>query len=120
VSALAAKLARARAEAPVLDLSEGVGQVGSIGDAYRVQDALAATSGSVRAWKVSALVPEQQRGYPTDRAVGGPVVRAIRPQGTCARDAERLCCAADGMRDRVPAWTRPAGAHDSLRACGNC
>jgi len=42
-----------------------------VAEAYRVQDALAAAHGAVRAWKVSALTPEQQRGYPTDRPVAG-------------------------------------------------
>lgn len=73
MSPLAEKLARARAEARMLEAPEGAGQVGSVAEAYRVQDALAATAGAVRAWKVSALVPEQQRGYPTDRPVAGPL-----------------------------------------------
>ncbi|MGN6573006.1 MAG: 2-keto-4-pentenoate hydratase, partial [Pseudolabrys sp.] len=71
VSTLAAKLAQARAEARAMTAREAGGAVASVTDAYRVQDALAATHGAVRAWKVSALVPEQQRGYPTDRPVGG-------------------------------------------------
>jgi len=71
VSALAGKLAKARADARTLDLGDGTGQVGSVAEAYRVQDALAASAGAVRAWKVSALTPEQQRGYPTDRPVAG-------------------------------------------------
>lgn len=70
MSALADKLVRARAEARVLDL-QGAGEVTSIADAYRVQDALADAHGAVRAWKVSALIPEQQRNYPTDRPVAG-------------------------------------------------
>lgn len=69
MSALSDKLARARAEARLLDPREGA--VASVAEAYRVQDALAAASGAVRAWKVSALIPEQQRNYPTDRPVGG-------------------------------------------------
>ena len=71
MSALAAKLSIARAEARVLSAREAGGEVSTVADAYRVQDALAAKAGAVRAWKVSALVPEQQRGYPTDRPVGG-------------------------------------------------
>jgi 2-keto-4-pentenoate hydratase len=71
MSDLATRLARARAEARTLDVREGAGQIGSVADAYRVQEALAAISGAARAWKVSALIPEQQRGYPTDRAVAG-------------------------------------------------
>src|SRR6185312_6761381 len=71
VSALAAKLAQARAEARALAARDAGGEVASVADAYRVQDALAAKAGAVRAWKVSALIPEQQRGYPTDRPVGG-------------------------------------------------
>src|SRR6185312_2533220 len=73
MSALAAKLAQARADARTLDPRETAGQVGSVADAYRVQDALAAASDAVRGWKVSALIPEQQRGYPTDRPVAGPL-----------------------------------------------
>jgi 2-keto-4-pentenoate hydratase len=69
MSGLADRLARARADARALDPHEGA--VGSVAEAYRVQDALAAAHGAVRAWKVSALVPEQQRGYATDRPVGG-------------------------------------------------
>lgn len=71
MSDLAAKLAVARAEARVLPIHEGAGTVTSVAEAYRVQDALAAAFGAVWAWKVSALIPEQQRGYPTDRPVGG-------------------------------------------------
>jgi 2-keto-4-pentenoate hydratase len=71
VSALAAKLTQARAEARVLAARDIAGEVNSVADAYSVQNALAAQAGAVRAWKVSALVPEQQRGYPTDRPVGG-------------------------------------------------
>jgi 2-keto-4-pentenoate hydratase len=73
VNALADKLARARAEARIIDAREARGLVTSVADAYGVQDALAARSGMVRAWKVSALTPEQQRGYPTDRPVAGPL-----------------------------------------------
>jgi 2-keto-4-pentenoate hydratase len=73
VSGLADKLARARTEARMLNLAEGAGAVGSVAEAYRVQDALAAAAGAVRAWKVSALIPEQQRGYPTERPVAGPL-----------------------------------------------
>ena len=71
MSALAARLAQARAEARALAARDAGGEVASVADAYRVQDALAAKAGAVRAWKVSALIPEQQRGYPTDRPVGG-------------------------------------------------
>lgn len=71
MSALAAKLAAARAAARVMAAREAGGEVASVTDAYRVQDALAAQADAVRAWKVSALTPEQQRGYPTDRPVGG-------------------------------------------------
>jgi 2-keto-4-pentenoate hydratase len=73
VSALAARLAQARAEARALAARDAGGEVASVADAYRVQDALAAKAGAVRAWKVSALIPEQQRGYPTDRPVAGPL-----------------------------------------------
>jgi 2-keto-4-pentenoate hydratase len=73
MSELADRLARARAEARALEVGNGASQVGSVAEAYRVQDALAAAAGTVRGWKVSALIPEQQRGYPTNRPVAGPL-----------------------------------------------
>lgn len=73
MSGLAAKLARARATSQPLALSDDDGTVHEVVDAYRVQDALAATQGAVQGWKVSALVPEQQRLYATDRPVAGPL-----------------------------------------------
>ena len=69
MSALAAKLAQARADARTLNVHEGA--ISSVAEAYRVQDALATSTGAVHAWKVSALTAEQQRGYPTDRPVAG-------------------------------------------------
>lgn len=86
MSALATKLAQARADVRTLDVREGAGQVASVADAYRVQDALAAAHGAVRAWKVSALTPEQQRGYPTDRPVAGALFAPF-VHGTPARVA---------------------------------
>jgi 2-keto-4-pentenoate hydratase len=71
VSALAVRLAQARSEARMVAAREAGTAIASVAEAYRVQDALAAGAGAVRAWKVSALIPEQQRGYPTDRPVGG-------------------------------------------------
>jgi 2-keto-4-pentenoate hydratase len=67
---LATELARARADARALDPAPWRGRVGSVTDAYAVQDGLAAGQ-DVRAWKVSALTPEQQRGFASDRPVAG-------------------------------------------------
>jgi 2-keto-4-pentenoate hydratase len=70
VSALAAKLARARAEARALDLSEGVGQVGSIADAIACR----------MHWprRPARSVPEKsRRSSPSSSA-------AIRPTGRSA------------------------------------
>jgi 2-keto-4-pentenoate hydratase len=67
---LATELAAARRAARTLDPAAWRTSVASVADAYAVQDKLAAGQ-SVRAWKVSALTPEQQRGYPTDRPVAG-------------------------------------------------
>lgn len=73
MTGLAGKLAQARATARPLALSDDDGRVRSVAEAYRVQDALATTQGAVKGWKVSALIPEQQRLYATDRPVAGPL-----------------------------------------------
>lgn len=73
MSGLAAKLAQARATSRPLALSDDDGTVRSVAEAYRVQDALAATQGVAKGWKVSALVPDQQRLYATDHPVAGPL-----------------------------------------------
>ena len=75
MSDLAEHLLRARAEARIIDVGLAKGVVGTVADAYVVQDQLASMlGGEVRGWKVTALTPEQQRGYPTDKPVAGPLV----------------------------------------------
>jgi 2-keto-4-pentenoate hydratase len=72
MNALAQQLARARAEARVLDIGAAGNTIRSLTDAYLVQDELAAIhGGDVRGWKVTALVAEQQRGYEADKPVAG-------------------------------------------------
>jgi 2-keto-4-pentenoate hydratase len=71
--AFAAALARARAEAKILGHAAWEGSVSSVADAYAVQDALA-HGHAVRGWKVTALTPEQQRGYRADRPVAGALL----------------------------------------------
>src|SRR5690606_34427630 len=67
---LAALLADHRAHAAVLDAAPWRDTIASVADAYRVQDELAALAGNdVRAWKVTALGAEQQKGYRSDRPV---------------------------------------------------
>ena len=69
---LADELARARAEARVLDAGPWRTAVTDVAEAYRIQSQLAGRPGnSVSAWKVSALSPEQQRGFLSDRPVAG-------------------------------------------------
>ena len=72
---LAQQLARARTQARVLDTGPWLGFVASVDDGYRIQSQLAELAGNdVRGWKVTALTPEQQRGYDTNRPVAGPLL----------------------------------------------
>jgi 2-keto-4-pentenoate hydratase len=71
---LAALLADHRAHAAVLDAAPWRDKIASVADAYRVQDELARLAGGeVRAWKVTALGAEQQKGYRSDRPVAGAI-----------------------------------------------
>lgn len=71
---LAALLADHRAHAAVLDAAPWRDTIASVADAYRVQDELARLAGGdVRAWKVTALGAEQQKGYRSDRPVAGAI-----------------------------------------------
>jgi 2-keto-4-pentenoate hydratase len=77
-SSLVDVLARARAEARVLEAGPWYTEVTSVDEAYRVQSQLAARAGhAVQGWKVTALSTEQQRGYLTDRAVAGALLAAF-------------------------------------------
>ncbi|HEY2757841.1 MAG TPA: hydratase [Pseudolabrys sp.] len=69
----AAALAQARAEAKILGHAAWEGSARSVADAYAVQDELA-RGHAVRGWKVTALKPEQQRGYRADRPVAGALL----------------------------------------------
>jgi 2-keto-4-pentenoate hydratase len=69
----AAALAQARAEAKILGHAAWESTIRTVADAYAVQDALA-HGHAVRGWKVTALKPEQQRGYLSDRPVAGALL----------------------------------------------
>jgi 2-keto-4-pentenoate hydratase len=71
---LAALLTDHRAHAAVLDAAPWRDKIANVTDAYRVQDELARLAGGeVRAWKVTALGAEQQKGYRSDRPVAGAI-----------------------------------------------
>jgi 2-keto-4-pentenoate hydratase len=72
---LADELARARSEAHVLDAGPWLASVPDIDEAYRIQSQLAGRPGNiVRGWKVTALAPEQQRGFLTNRPVAAALL----------------------------------------------
>jgi 2-keto-4-pentenoate hydratase len=72
---LAGALARARAEASVLDAGAWIYSVASVEEGYAVQAQLAELAGNdVRGWKVTALSAEQQRGYSSNRPVAGALL----------------------------------------------
>jgi 2-keto-4-pentenoate hydratase len=73
MTSFAAALAQARAEARILGHAAWEGSIRSVSDAYAVQDELA-RGHAVRGWKVTALKPEQQRGYRADRPVAGALL----------------------------------------------
>ncbi len=69
---LARELARARADARLLDPAPWRNAIASVDEAYAVQSELAKLPGNgVRGWKVTALTPEQQRGFGSTRPVAG-------------------------------------------------
>jgi 2-keto-4-pentenoate hydratase len=75
IAALAQALASARAEARVLDAGPWQTAVRDVADGYAVQTQLANLAGNdVRGWKVSALLPEQQRQYAADKPVAGAML----------------------------------------------
>jgi 2-keto-4-pentenoate hydratase len=72
---LADALTRARAEARIIDASAWMHSVASVEDGYAIQAQLAKHAGNdVRGWKVTALSPEQQRGYSSNRPVAGALL----------------------------------------------
>jgi 2-keto-4-pentenoate hydratase len=69
---LARELARARADARVLDAARWRDSLRSMDEAYAVQTELTKLPGNaVRGWKVTALTSEQQRGFNSTRPVAG-------------------------------------------------
>src|ERR1700739_3510433 len=75
LSDLVDDLARARAEARVLNVGPWRNLVVSVEGAYQGQSGLTALAGNdVRGWKVTALIPEQQRLYSTARPVAGALL----------------------------------------------
>lgn len=72
---LAGQLARARAQARVLDAGPWLKSIASVEQGYVVQSQLAQLPGNdVRGWKVTALNPEQQRPYSANRPVAGALL----------------------------------------------
>jgi 2-keto-4-pentenoate hydratase len=69
----AAALTQARRDAKILDHATWQGSIQSVGDAYSIQDDLAHGI-AVRGWKVTALEPEQQRGYSSEQPVAGALL----------------------------------------------
>jgi 2-keto-4-pentenoate hydratase len=74
VQKIAGGLQAARGEAWIADLSE-YDLPRSVAEAYAVQSELIALAGDRnRGWKVTALGPEDQRKFGSDRAVAGPLL----------------------------------------------
>jgi 2-keto-4-pentenoate hydratase len=72
---LAEALARARAEASVLDAGAWINSIARVEEGYAVQAQLAELAGNdVRGWKVTALSAEQQRGYSSNHPVAGALL----------------------------------------------
>lgn len=72
---LADELARARAQASLLEAGPWLARVKSVADGYQVQSQLARLAGNdVRGWKVTALSPEQQRGYSASQPMAGALL----------------------------------------------
>ncbi len=72
---LAEQLAAARGKASILDVQLWRDAVTSVADAYEVQSELVRLAGGgVRAWKVTALSLEQQKGYRSDKPVAGALL----------------------------------------------
>jgi 2-keto-4-pentenoate hydratase len=75
---LAQALARARAQASLLDVGPWLASLGDIAAGYRVQTQLAAlTGGAVAGWKVTALNAEQQKMFDINRPVGGVMLASF-------------------------------------------
>jgi 2-keto-4-pentenoate hydratase len=119
---LAQELARARAQASLLDPNRWLTTVKSVEDGYRVQSQLAQLAGNdVRGWKVTALSPEQQRGYSASQPVAGallaPYVHATPARLSLARFVAPLleCEVAFVLGQDLPARAQPYG-HEQIEA----
>lgn len=111
---LAVQLARARAQASLLDPEPWRNSVTGVEDSYRVQSQLATLDGNdVRGWKVTALKPEQQRGYASSKPVAGallaPFVHAAPATLSAAQFVAPLleCEVAFLLGKDLPARPRP-------------
>jgi 2-keto-4-pentenoate hydratase len=72
---LTEQLARARAQARVLDAGPWLNSVASVEESYQIQSQLAQLAGNdVRGWKVTALSTEQQRLYSATQPVAGALL----------------------------------------------
>jgi 2-keto-4-pentenoate hydratase len=116
---LARQLASARAQASVLDAGFWLDSVTNVECGYRVQAQLAQLAGNdVRGWKVTALSPEQQRGYsatqPVAGALLGPYVHASPVTLSLARFVTPLleCEVAFVLGQDLPARTEPYGSEE--------
>jgi len=116
---LARQLASARAQASVLDAEFWLDSVTNVECGYRVQAQLAQLAGNdVRGWKVTALSPEQQRGYSATKPVAGgllgPYVHASPVTLSLARFVTPLleCEVAFVLAQDLPARTEPYGCEE--------
>lgn len=119
VAHLARQLASARAQARVLDAGFWLDSVTNVECGYRVQAQLAQLAGNeVRGWKVTALSPEQQRGYLATQPVAGallaPYVRVSPVTLSLARFVTPLleCEVAFVLGQDLPARTEPYGSEE--------
>ena len=120
---LARQLASARAQASVLDARFWLDSVTNVECGYQVQAQLAQLAGNdVRGWKVTALSPEQQRGYSATQPVAGallaPYVLASPATLSLARFVTPLleCEVAFVLGQDLPARTEPYGPDEITAA----
>jgi len=127
---LARELARARADARVLDVAPWRERVRSMGEAYAVQTELAKLPGNdVRGWKVTALTPEQQRGFKSTRPVAGALFADHVHRAPATLNLSKLiasvieCEISFRLARDLPQWSTPytdaeiADAIDAIVPC---
>ncbi len=84
-------LARARAQAELIDAGLWRYSLGDIAAAYRVQTQLAAHAGNaVAGWKVTALNAEQQKMFDIDRPIGGVMLASFAHAAPATLELERF------------------------------